>query len=79
MIDDVEFVREMLKRIGEKYPSKRQFTLELGLKNAQTLNYWVIRDRVLGDYKIKVAELLDMKYVVSRKKAIFPRQLIEKL
>jgi hypothetical protein len=39
MIDDVEFVREMLKRIGEKYPSKRQFTLELGLKNAQTLNY----------------------------------------
>lgn len=58
MITEEEFVAQMLEKGLEQYKNKRQLAFAIGLENAQSLNHWIKRNKVPGDWKPKVAELL---------------------
>lgn len=63
MISEKEFIDKMLEVGLDEYGSKRQLAFAIGLENAQTLNHWINREKVPGDWKPKICGLLNIDLI----------------
>jgi hypothetical protein len=66
MINDNEFIEQLLDKGLVLYKSKRQLAFAIGLPNAQTLNHWIKRGKVPGNLKPAIAEILGIDWLISK-------------
>tara|TARA_R110000851_G_scaffold225931_1_gene378700 strand:- start:55 stop:483 length:429 start_codon:yes stop_codon:yes gene_type:complete len=65
MINDKEFIEQLIEKGLVLYKSKRQLAFALGLPNAQTLNHWIKRGKVPGNLKPAIAETLGIDWLTK--------------
>lgn len=63
MIDDKQFIEQLLEKGLIAFKSKRQLAFAIGLPNAQTLNHWIKRGKVPGNLKPGIAQIIGIDWL----------------